>query len=238
MMPSEETLFNAINPYIERLLPSYELVKKEIETVKTSKPKGKLIWILIAGHGGINPRTGIYQSKHKQHIYKDGYAVYEGVLNRKVLDKVLELSKDLSFELQYELPMHEWRQENSKVRTRKVNDICDKYGKGNCRLLAIHHNAFRKPSANGIESLYYRAGEEMARVLNKHQSIEMPQFRNRGAKFQNLYITRDTDCKAVLVEGGFMTNREDTEEMKSEYGILCYAKMIVNSMNEIEMNLK
>ena len=225
---------SAIDKIIKLHLPYYELTLRKQKPVVLKKPKGKFTWILIAGHGGVNPKTGVYQSPHKQHIYKDGYTVKEGVLNRKVLAKVLELAKDLPFELQYELPMHEWKQENSKLRTKKVNDICKEKGKDNCRLLAIHHNGHQNPKANGIETLFYRSGERMANILNKHQSKEMKQFRNRGVKFQNLYITRDTNCKAVLVEGGFMTNREDTEEMKSEKGILSFAKSVIAWIKEIE----
>lgn len=242
----EERVFDIVNPVVKKHLPSYDLIKKDVPVIHDVKPKSKKVFLFDAGHGDVNPKNGKYQSPHKKHIYKDGFKVLEGVLNRLVLNKVLELAKDLPFELRYELIAHEWKDTPLKERSNKVNDYCDLYGVDNCELLSIHHNGHQNPAANGIEVFYWGyngtrfsvKGAKSAIIFNDKQSIYMPEFRNRGVKFANYHIIREVKCPAILSEGGFMTNREDAEEMTIDKGVTNYAKAVIEWIRAIEENTK
>lgn len=244
MTPRESIVYDIVNPIVKKYLPSYSLEKKEIDIIEVVKPKSNFVLFSDTGHGGKNPKTGVYQSPQKQHVYSDGFAVYEGILNRKVWEKTLELAKDLPFELRYETIAHEWKDTPLKERTDKVNKYCDLYGVDNCEFLSIHHNGHGNPKANGIEVYYWGYngtafsvnGAKSAIIYNDKQSINMSEFRNRGVKFANFYVIRKTRCTGILAEGAFMTNREDAEEMMLEKGILHYAQ--TNIAWIIEMNKK
>lgn len=232
MNTKEIIIKSAIEKIIEDHLPSHYLAKKGKDVLEVVKPKSNFVLFGDAGHGGENPKTGTYQSPRKQHVYNDGFSVYEGILNRKVWAKTLELAKDLPFELRYESIAHEWKDTPLRERTNKINKYCDLYGVENCELLSIHHNGHGNPSANGIEIYYWGyngtsfsvKGAKSAIIYNDKQSIYMSEFRNRGVKFANFHMIREVKCTGILAEGAFMTNREDTEEMVSERGILSYAK--------------
>lgn len=92
---------------------------------------------------------------------------------------------------------------------------CDVY-------ISIHFNAFGLGTWNkvrGIETFYHpdspkNAGGKLARCIHNQltRGTSMP---NRGIKTANFYVLRETQMTAVLVECGFMTNKEDRILMDS-----------------------
>lgn len=236
-------IYDVLADVVAKHLPEYglTLIKKE-EQVK--KELSKYVYFVDTGHGGIDPVTGEYVSPHKQYIYKDGLAVYEGVLNRLVLDAFLDKAKSLPFELRYELTAHKWKDTPLRTRSSIINKGCKKYGNENCKSISIHHNGFRlRLSANGIETWFYsnkktgtysKNGKKMAKIANSKQASEMSQFRNRGIKNGNFHMVRVPKCTAILCEGAFMTNREDAIKMMSKEGIDSYATMLIEFIKQYE----
>lgn len=77
-------------------------------------------------------------------------------------------------------------------------------------LVELHLNAFNG-SAKGTEVLYFsdRGKTYAQRVNDKLDDI----FTDRGIKKRtDLYILRDTDCPAILVEAFFCDNKEDYQK--------------------------
>lgn len=241
-MDTKQLMIKAvIETVIEKHLPTHYLAEKVNDVVPVVKVDSKYFYILGAGHGSIDPITGELQTRGKRHTFSDGFKVIEGVLNRKVLAKTIELAKDLPLNIRFGTTSHEWKDTPLRERTNKANEYCDLYGVDNCQLLDIHHNAHNTKRANGIEVFYwgkdgYFSGEgaKSALIYNNCQSEEMAQFRNRGVKFANHHMTREVKCTGILAEGAFMTNREDAEEMTSDYGILCYAKANIAWITKME----
>ena len=239
----------AIEEIIATNLPTHYLAEKSVDS-NTIKPKSKYVWLLDAGHGGINPANGKYQTKGKGFVFRDGLTIQEGVLNRDVLEIVLKLAKELPFELRYRLTAHNWRDTPLKERTITVNRVCLQEGASNCRLISIHHDGVAHiPKANGVGSFYqkkysYKRSDykelqdgsiNLAKIINKHQVIEMPQCKNRGIKPHNLHMMRESDCISAFSEGAFMTNRKDAEYISSDLGKLSYAKAIIATILEVEI---
>ncbi len=80
--------------------------------------------------------------------------------------------------------------------------------------VSIHANAYGDGwnDANGIETyLHTSAGAETERLAQAIQDglIGMTKRRDRGVKRADFYVLRRTKMPAVLVECGFMTNREE-----------------------------
>lgn len=86
--------------------------------------------------------------------------------------------------------------------------------------ISVHGNA-ATPAANGIETFVHPSAgtrnREVALTIHNH-IIQATNRRNRGLKEADFQILRDTKMDALLIEGGFMTNREELALMKtSEY---------------------
>lgn len=79
--------------------------------------------------------------------------------------------------------------------------------------ISIHLNAADNISANGIETLRYPTKSEKTIRLAKlvqNNLIEATGARDRGVKERpNLCVLKHTDMPAILIEVGFISNREE-----------------------------
>lgn len=114
-----------------------------------------------------------------------------------------------------------------------INRNCAKFD----LVIAIHMNAAVSESATGVECFY----SDKAPAKRRVQAAVMAEtfarevgLRNRGAKAdsesarKSLAILGDTDCPAVLLEMGFVTNACDVEAVKTKG-----ADALVAAMNAV-----
>ena len=93
----------------------------------------------------------------------------------------------------------------------------------NCDLfVSVHCNA---GGGTGTEVLVIKKGgkaEEFAKkVLNKITQ-ELSTY-NRGVKEANLYVLRETNCPAILIETAFIDNENDAQILKTRYNDIAEA---------------
>ena len=92
--------------------------------------------------------------------------------------------------------------------------------------ISIHHNSIdNAPTANGILTLYSNVAQDdtfggkldssrveksktMATLINNKIASKL-NLNNRGGQSQNLFVCRNANMPAVLVETGFITNKEE-----------------------------
>ena len=83
--------------------------------------------------------------------------------------------------------------------------------------LSLHANASINPSVSGSECLVYSTESTVAIALSREiltQLNEITGLPNRGIFYRpGLYVLRKTSMPAVLIEMGFITNRQDAELM-------------------------
>lgn len=106
-------------------------------------------------------------------------------------------------------------------------------------IVSYHANAFGVSgfnSAHGIETYVHpNASSESKRLADVIQKnlVKETKRANRGVKSANFHMLRESKMTSVLLEMGFMTNREEAGLLKSTaYRILC-AKAIVDSLVEV-----
>lgn len=88
-------------------------------------------------------------------------------------------------------------------------------------MLSLHLNAHSKPEKSGMEiftspkNKMFTGSNEMAAHLKRSLSTDYAVAEIKNANFM---VLRDTDCPAVLLEMGFMTNPKERELLNSEKG--------------------
>lgn len=87
--------------------------------------------------------------------------------------------------------------------------------------VSVHYNAAASEQAEGIEVYYYQEGDKTRSSSSKllaesvlSQLIEKTGAKSRGVKHGNLSVIRETEMPAILVEGGFMTNKKEMDKIK------------------------
>ena len=77
--------------------------------------------------------------------------------------------------------------------------------------ISLHCNAAGRIEAEGTETYYYPGSSEGGRLARRvqHHLTEALLTEDRGVKEADFQVLRETDCPAVLVECGFITNPVD-----------------------------
>lgn len=148
--------------------------------------------------------------------FSDGTIMKENEFNEKVafyLDKAL---KNCGFETILVAP--ESYDVSLRTRVQRANDA------GANVYISIHANAYGNNwnLANGIETWIYEkvmGGSETERLAKEVQKelVQSTGRRNRGIKRSpDLYVLHATKMHAVLVECGFMTNKDEADLLRSD----------------------
>lgn len=147
--------------------------------------------ILDPGHGG-----------------KDKGALWGGVresdLNLKVAKKIETLLKARG------IPVTMTRQSDQFISITKRAQICNQYR--NAILVSIHFNASRFPQVSGVETYYASAsGKELAKNIHSKLLTKLKvkdRHIRQGAQYA---ILNKTNCPAVLVECGYISNNHERQ---------------------------
>jgi len=185
--------------------------------LKTSSGVSGPLIVLDAGHGGaddgaqvghllekkINLLTVLYTKKQLEEL---GYRV---LLTRKK-DTYISLPKRVSMA----------NQTKSAV------------------FASIHCNAAPNPDAQGLEIYYHRSGpsdksassSKLAEQILAH-IVGQTGCISRGVKPGRFYVIRETVMPSILVEIGFLTNREERSNMRKKSYLDKVAKGIAQGIN-------
>lgn len=203
----------------------------------------KYLYLLDAGHGGINPE-GIYTTAPaKMHKHKD-FVFYEGVFNRQIVKRIAQKLKELGID--YKELAHEFVDTSLSKRTFLANN---EQKKRKCILFSIHGNASSNLKANGWEvftsprqdtsdlianELYENAEKTLKGIMTMR-----PHSRIKGQhdKEANFWMLVQSTMPAVLSENGFFTNEKDARFMISEQGQNLIAQIHVDTIIWCENNI-
>ncbi|WP_052759801.1 N-acetylmuramoyl-L-alanine amidase family protein [Paenibacillus sp. DMB20] len=151
--------------------------------------------VIDAGHGGHDPGAqGPSGRKEKDFALTMALKVEQRLKRDKKVTPVLTRNKDTFVELKDRAKM---------ANKQKVDGF-----------ISIHANSTGKVgSATGTETLYTREeSKSLANIIHKHVAAATG-LKDRGVKYQNIHVTRETTMPAVLLEIGFINHPEDEKKL-------------------------
>ena len=195
------------------------LAKRGAIYVQQSKvAKTQTCIVIDAGHGGDDPgKIGI--NGEKEILEKKGYRI---VLTR-------DSNKGL-----YHRTARNKKVEDMKKRCEIINKEKPVF------TISIHQNSYPEEYVKGAQVFYYgesQEGKELAEVLQKSLVAELDKENHRTAKAnESYYLLKKTKTPTVIVECGFLSNRQEAELLSdAEYQqkvAVAISKGIENYLNE------
>lgn len=87
--------------------------------------------------------------------------------------------------------------------------------------VSVHYNSAPNPDAEGVEIFFYDSEKAKERSIASkklgesimNQIVINTEAKSRGVKHGNLAVVRETNMPAILVEGGFLTNKEELKRI-------------------------
>lgn len=163
---------------------------------------GKKLVVLDAGHGakdsGAVGVTGKYEKNFNLAIV---LKTAELLKKEDNIDVVLTRSDDTFLELK----------ERAAIANNLNADI----------FISVHANSSASSSASGTETYYQReASKALANVMHKYL-VKATGLSDRGVRYGNFHVIRETKMPAVLLEVGYLSNKKDesllfTEELQNK----------------------
>ncbi len=192
-----------VRPYIQarEAINSDVAMTSKFKNYKTQK---KIVIVLDPGHGGEDMGT-------------------KSLIPPKYQEKSLNLStafflRDYLQKMGYLVKMTRIDDTFIPLASRSLianNEECNLF-------VSVHYNAAPSDLASGIEVYYYNSEENKSRSASSKKLadlvlsnlIQKTSAKSRGVKHGNLSVIRETTMPAILVEGGFMTNKNEMEKIK------------------------
>lgn len=214
-----------------------------------------MIWLLDPGHGGMAFDEYLNPGKRSPEVPP---GIFEGQFNRRVCDQVQAKyetairnnpykSKDTRRVLNIapgpiNIPLTKKRKQGGQCRVEFVNDVYRRFKPEPIALISVHANAAGKSGwsdANGFVIFTSRNASKNSRKLSSFVAEHMGKIpdlsaRGTGEKQANFTIIHKTRCPAILVECGFMTNKEEAAFLASFNGVSQISKAIYDGMLEYE----
>lgn len=98
--------------------------------------------------------------------------------------------------------------------------------------VSIHCNSFESDTANGVEVFHFpgsKMGQAAAQCI-QNALVKGTGMRDRGVKTAAFYVLKNTDCPAVLVECGFLSNPTDRKLLVASNGRQRIARAITTGI--------
>jgi len=196
----------------------------------------KKTWLLDNGHGGvINGKYTTAPSKMYQH--PNGLLVEEGVVNRRVINKLADRLAKARYNYSFIAP------ENDDIplstRVNRANSL-HAYHK-NCVFVSAHCNAGGGTGFEVYTSVGETQSDKIAEVFMEEVEKEFPLWSMRkdnsdgdSDKESQFYVLKNTSCPAILLEFGFMDRLEDAMLITSDEGQNRYVEALFRAIERIE----
>ncbi|MFT5468536.1 MAG: N-acetylmuramoyl-L-alanine amidase [Verrucomicrobiales bacterium] len=161
--------------------------------------------VIDAGHGGEDPGS-VYGIFEKQ-LTLDLALRIELLLKDRGINVILTRREDVYVELG----------DRAAIANKHPDTV----------FISLHFNAHPDKSISGIETYYMSAEGQKLGEMVQAQLTRKVNTKDRGVKKENLKVLRVTQCTAILIEGGFLSNRWEKQRCSAEWYRKILAEEIV-----------
>lgn len=158
---------------------------------------GKKLVVIDAGHGSQDPgATGVTGKKEKSFNLAVALKVEKLLKKEPKIDFVLTRNNDTFLEL--------------KERVKIANDLkADVF-------VSIHANSSGSSVATGSETYYQKdSSKSFANIMHKYL-VKATGLKDRGVRYGNFHVIRESKMAAVLLEVGYLSNKNDESALFTE----------------------
>lgn len=206
--------------------------KKKAVKKDTVKWNGYSI-VIDPGHGGKDPgKVGVTGSK-------------EADINLQIGLKLREKLNEKGYRTAMTRSSQAVNDDNSLKKTEELRQRCEIINKVNeandkTILVSIHQNSYVKEHVKGPQCFCYKNSKEGRRLANIVQGILNEEINKEKPKEvkenDSYYILLNTTCPAVIVECGFLSNKEEEQSLMSDEYQNKIVEMIINGLDKYRGN--
>lgn len=203
--------------------------------------KSNYVWLIDAGHGGLNP-DGSYNclANGKRYQHPD-FEILEGVINRQIALKLANALAELGIE--FRLIYDEVADWSLTKRVTIANNLQKKLG--NCIGLSIHSNAGKGEGCEIYTSPGLTPSDVVAEYFCLSYIREFNEWKFRKGvgegktdkgldKEAKFTMCQDTIAPWVLVESFFFDEIRQAELLRSDHGQNRIVAANINSIKQVE----
>ena len=166
--------------------------------------------VLDAGHGGSDPgKVGINKAEEKDINLKIAKKVKK-ILEKKGIKVIMTREEDTMLAKK---SSGSQKVQDMKERVKLVNDTVPQFA------VSIHQNSYHEESIHGAQVFYYKhsaEGEQLAAVMQKALLAIDKENRRQAKADDTYYLLKRTEVPTIIVECGFLSNREEAEKLVTD----------------------
>ena len=210
------------NKYRTLILICFFLLVISFQVISAKElPLFQKLIVVDAGHGGRDPGT-----RYGNTLEKDLNLEIAKVLEKELLKQgaIVYMTRDEDEDLSNS---SDYRKKRADLR-RRVNFIEEKKSD---LYLSIHLNWYKDYYYGGAEILYNNINKNnKVLAANLKESLTNSNIKTRDLKTTNLYMYRNTNVVGVLVECGFLSNKNDRYLLKTKWYQEKFSKALVEGV--------
>lgn len=195
---------------------------KKYSLQATWRDNEKSILVIDAGHGGIDGGAVAADGTRESDINLAISLRMQAFAELFGQEYIMTRTEDVTLSDAQKYSEHEDLARRARMASEKQGAV----------LISIHQNCYVSPQPHGAQTLYAN-NEESSRLgklihdsLNEYLDPENRRLAEPAPK--KLYLTANSNCPAVLVECGFMSNPNDLSKLKrSDYQCELAAIMLI-----------
>ncbi len=191
------------------------VVKESAEYVSVLKENGtketRHTIVIDPGHGGNDPGKVAINSALEKDVNLAIALKLKKYLEQEDMEVVMTRQEDKG--------LYEETDSNKKVHDMK-NRLAIMEGAKPALVVSVHQNSYHEESVSGVQVFYYRdsaEGKRAALLMQEQMIATLQPAKEREAKENSTYyILKKTTVPTIIVECGFLSNREEADRLTSE----------------------
>lgn len=191
------------------------VVKESAEYVSVLKENGtketRHTIVIDPGHGGNDPGKVAINSALEKDVNLAIALKLKKYLEQEDMEVVMTRQEDKG--------LYEETDSNKKVHDMK-NRLAIMEGAKPALVVSVHQNSYPEESVSGVQVFYYRdsaEGKRAALLVQEQMIATLQPVKEREAKENSTYyILKKTTVPTIIVECGFLSNREEADRLTSE----------------------